>query len=251
MQSKLKDREKQILQLLYEEEGISMQKLCDIFNVTVVTIRKDLDRLEANGLIVRTHGGAYPLYDKELMDRKKENAEEKMRIAKAAAEMIGDGERVMITSGTTTSLIPKFLYGKRNVHIVTNSTLLLTYSRMNPNVSVTLLGGEFMSDAEALTGSVTLRELDMFHTDKAFIGCDGFSLEGGISANHTELSEVCRKIISRVNKLYLLSDSSKYDKTGFAYIDRMENIDTLITDSGLSDAGAASLKKIGVDVVRV
>ena len=251
MQPEHKKREERILEILYEHGNVSISRLSEIFSVTPVTIRKDLDRLESGGMIVRTHGGASPLYDKELMERRKSHADQKLRIAKAAAEMIADSDRVMISAGTTTSQIPKFLVSKRKVHIVTNSTLLLNYGRMLPSVEITMLGGEFMPEAEALKGSITLRELDMFHTDKAFIGCDGFSIEEGVSANHTELAEICRKIITRTSRLCLVADSSKFDQTGFAYIDKIENINTLITDTLLSAESEKKLRKAGVDVVKV
>jgi DeoR family galactitol utilization operon repressor len=248
---KLKEREREILNALYESEGISTSELCKRFDVSIVTLRKDLDYLEANGLIIRMHGRAVTVYDKSIIDRQKTNIEEKMKIAKAAAAMIEEGDRVMIVAGTTTALIPRFLLGKRNIHIVTNSTLLLTYSRIIPSLNVTLVGGEFRSSDEALTGSITLKDLDLFHANSSFIGTDGFSEDGGITANHIELAEICRKVISNSQQKILLADSSKFGKKGFAYIDDLKNLSTLITDKNLSDNNTVKLSNLGLNIIKV
>ncbi|MDR3245067.1 MAG: DeoR/GlpR family DNA-binding transcription regulator [Prevotellaceae bacterium] len=247
----LKERERAILNVLYENEQISTAQLCEKFDISIVTLRKDLDNLEANGLVVRTHGRVTSAYSKAIIERQKANADEKTRIAKAAAAMIEEGDRVMIVAGTTTALIPKFLLGKRNIHIVTNSTLLLTYSRVNPGLSVTLVGGEFMADAEALIGSIALKDLDLFYVKSSFIGADGFSEVGGITANHVELAGICRKVIANSQQKILLADSSKYGKKGFAYIDDLKNLSTLITDKQIADSDAMKLSNLGLDIIKV
>jgi len=248
---KLKERERRILNVLYEDEQISTAQLCEKFDISVVTLRKDLDNLEANGLVVRTHGRTTSVYTRTIIERQKANADDKVRIAKAAAAMIEEGDRVMIVAGTTTALIPKFLLGKRDIHIVTNSTLLLTYSRINPGLSVTLVGGEFMADAEALTGSIALKDLDLFYVKSSFIGADGFSEVGGITANHVELAEICRKVIANSQQKILLADSSKYGKKGFAFIDDLSSLSTLITDKKISDNDTVKLTNLGLKIIRV
>ena len=250
MYSKLKEREKKILNHLYEDNSITSTQLCERFGITVVTLRKDLDHLESNGLIIRTHGGAVPVYDATIIERQKLNNEEKQAIAKAAADMINEGDRIMISAGTTSSLILRHLHGKRNIHVVTNSTLLLTYSRMNPHISITLVGGEFMPSAEAIAGTIALRELDQFHVSKAFIGADGYSIEGGITAHHTELAEICKKMINRSERTILISDISKYNKKGFAYIGELNQLDTLITGK-LPDTGIKELSELGLKIITV
>ncbi len=250
MYSKLKDREKEILGLLYEDGSITLPQLCERFGITIVTLRKDLDHLEANGLIVRTHGGAVPVYDTTIIERQRLNSTEKHAIAKMAAELINENDRVLISAGTTTALILRYLYSKRNIHIVTNSTLLLTYSRMTPNVNVTLVGGEFMPFAEAVAGTIALRELDQFYVSKAFIGADGFSIEGGLTANHTELAEICKKMMVRSDRTILLSDASKYNKKGFAHINDLSRLDTLITGK-LPESGVKELSDLGLKIVMI
>lgn len=251
MYTNLKKRDKEILNLLYQDETLTVNRLCEIFNVSSVTIRKHLEKLEENGYVIRTHGGARPVFENSIVERQKENVSQKTAIANAAANLIEDGDRIIISAGTTTALIPKFLFGKRNIHIVTNSTLLLTYSRINPTISVTLVGGEFMPSAEALVGMLTNREFDQFHVSKAFIGADGFSVKGGVTAIHTELSEVCKKIISRADKTILLADESKYGKTGFSYITELKSVDTVITSDKLNDVQKKEITDLDINLITV
>lgn len=249
MYNNLKEREKEILNLLYQDDTMTVNDLCKVFGVSSVTIRKQLEKLEQYGFIVRTHGGARPVFENSIVERQKINSHKKVIIAKAAADMIEDGDHVIISAGTTTALILKFLFGKRNIQIVTNSTILLTYSRLNPSINVTLVGGEFLPPAEALVGMVAHREFNQFYVDKAFIGADGFSINGGVTANHTALSETCKVIIERSKKTFLLADDTKYGKTGFSHITDIESIDTIITSQGLSEAQIQEIKEKKINLI--
>jgi DeoR family galactitol utilization operon repressor len=154
----------------------------------------------------------------------------------------------MITAGTTTSLIPRFLVGRQGVNIVTNSTLLLPYVRNNPGLSVTLTGGEFRPASEALIGPATIRELGQFHVSKAFLGSDGISLKKGITADSADLADVCRRMSEQARQTIVLADSSKLGRVGFAHIMPASLIDILITDAGAPAAEIDGLRKKGVDV---
>ena len=125
----LKEREKEILKCLYEDDASSVSELSKALNVSVVTIRSDLEKLEKKGFAVKMRGGTQPVFNKSIFDRVNSMSAEKQRIAKKAAELINDGDRIMILAGTTSSLIAKYLYDKRNVHVVTNSTYILNYMR--------------------------------------------------------------------------------------------------------------------------
>lgn len=245
----LKEREKKILKCLYEEDSSSASELSKKLNVSVVTIRSDLEKLEKKGFAVKMRGGAQPVYNRTIIDRINSMAEEKQRIAKKAAELINDGDRIMILAGTTSSLIGKYLYDKRDVHIVTNSTYLLYYVRNNANIKVTLVGGEFIPDAEALVGAIALRELENFSVKLCFIGSDGFSLENGITANHIEVAEVAKKVVERSESTILVSDSTKFNHNGFAFIQSLNKVATIITDNKLPQKGLNNLKENNIDVV--
>lgn len=246
--TKKRSRKQEILDALMEQPDLSVGQLSQRCGVSEVTIRSDLKALAEQGLVVRQHGGGLPTLHVNVTERQRAHIDEKTRIARAAAELIGDLDDVMITAGTTTSLIPRFLLGRQGINIVTNSTLLLPYVRNNPGLHVTLTGGEFRPAIEALTGPATIRELGQFHVAKAFLGTDGISPEKGITADGVEIADVCRLMSAQARQTIVLADSSKLGRAGFAHIMPAERIHILITDRNAPPSEVASLRKKGVDV---
>lgn len=245
----LKERELKILESFYEGPEESLANLSKKLEVSVVTLRSDIESLENKGFIVRGRGGAQLSYSAKLISRMKDMHSEKNLIAKEAAKLVEDGDSIIIVAGTTSSLIPKYLYAKRDINIVTNSTLVLSYSRIYPNLKVTLVGGEFIANAEAVVGAVTLNNLDNFFVNKAFIGTDGFSVDEGITANSTELSEVVKRTLTRSSQNILVADSTKYSSMGFAKIGDLNAIDILITDNGLQKGDIKAVEECGVKTI--
>lgn len=245
---KARERKQRILEALMEEPTLAVAELSRRFSVSEVTIRTDLKDLAAQGLILRQHGGGIPTFHASITDRQRTRMEEKTRIARAAAELIEDRDDVMITAGSTTSLIPRFLLGRHGVNIVTNSTLLLPYVRNNPGLQVTLTGGEFRPAVEALTGPSTIRELGQFHVAKAFLGSDGVTAEKGITADSAEIADVCRRMSEQARQTIVLADSSKLGRAGFAHIMPVARIDILITDTQAPASEVSLLRKKGVEV---
>lgn len=243
-------RREGILEALAESGSVSVSGLAKRFGVTVVTARSDLVALEEEGVLVRTHGGALPAFHPNITARTREEKEHKASVAKAAAAEIQSGDTVIISAGTTTALIAKYLLGKRDVHIVTNNTLLLTYARMNPQLRVTLVGGEFRSLEEAIVGPMALAALDQFHVSKAFIGIDGASMKQGFTANSVESADLVRRMAEQADEVIAISDSSKFGKPGFARILPFEGVDALITDAQLSAEFETILTEANVRVVK-
>lgn len=243
------DRQKEIIRHLAEEPGTSVAKLGERLGVSAVTIRNDLSEMAEAGLLIRTRGSGLPAFHPINLERQQRNVAEKTRIAQAAAALIDDGDQVMISAGTTTSLIPRFLLGKRDIKIVTNSTLMLPYVRVNPSLQLTVAGGEFRAAAEALVGPNTLRDLALFHVSKAFLGTDGFTLEKGVTADSVEIAEVVRTMAAQARQKILVADSSKLGRSGFAHIMQADCIDTVITDAGIDRAEIARFEERKIRVI--
>lgn len=251
MSLNISERKKTILQMLTEDQTISVTQISKKLGVTVVTTRSDLASLEADGFLVRTHGGAIPSRHPKIMEKILKNRDIKNAIALKAAESINDGDTVIITAGTTTALIAKFLLGKKDIHIVTNNTLLLTYAQVSPHVRVTLIGGEFRPSEEGVVGPMAMAVLDQFHVSKAFIGIDGASEKQGFTAHFLESAELVRKMSNQANEITVLSNSSKFGKPGFARIIPYESADTIITDEGLNEKEEMALLDANVQVIKV
>ncbi len=241
-------RREMIISQLMETPQISVTGLSAQFAVSEVTIRSDLKQLSAQGLINRRQGGALPAFHAQIMEQQRRYPAEKMRIARAAAAMIADLSDVMISSGTTTSLIPRFLIDRENVKIVSNSTLILPYIRTSTRLQTTLTGGEFRPAFEAMTGSATISELKKFHVSTAFIGADGISVEKGITADNTEIADVCRHMLEQAQRTIVVADASKIGRVGFANITSVNKIDLLITSKEAPADAIRELLKAGVQV---
>ncbi len=250
MSSSFSDRKSVILDLLIEAGSVSVSELAKRLNVTVVTARADLVALEEEGLLVRTHGGAVPAQHPKIMKRVRAEKGAKAAIAKAAAAMIEDGDTVIISAGTTAALIAKYLLGKRGVHIVTNNTLLLAYSRTNQQLRVTLVGGEFRPEEEGIVGPMALQSIEQFYVSKAFIGIDGASTKQGFTAHFVESADLVRKMAEQADEVIVISASSKFGKPGFARILPFDGVDALVTDKGLSKEFEEKLNKADVRIVK-
>lgn len=245
----LNDREREILDYLMDDPSLSVTQISDKTGVSRVTIRNDLDHLASLGLVFRTRGGVQTAFHPDMLIRQKENQDVKKAIAKEAAALIEDGDTIMIVAGTTTALIGSYLLGKRDVRIVTNSTLLLPYARMNPSLNLTLVGGEFRPQAEALVGPMALAELEQYHVKYAFIGTDGISTESGFTSHLVENAEIIRTMASQSAETVVLADSSKIGKAGFVKIFPLERVGRLITDSDIDKKHKESLAEVGIDVI--
>ena len=173
----------------------------------------------------------------------------KKHIAKAAAAMIKDGDTLMINDGTTTSMIPKYLPGKRDIRIVSNSTLILPYARVNPSLHLTLAGGEFRISTKAIVGPAAFADLEKFHVKHAFIGTGGFSADAGLTAQLSEGAEIARKMIELSDHVTVVADSDKYDMNGFVKITGLEKADAIISDKNLSRKAQEEIRELGIELI--
>ncbi|MFP4564648.1 MAG: DeoR/GlpR family DNA-binding transcription regulator [Spirochaetia bacterium] len=243
------EREKKILEMLSENSSIAVADLRRVLDVSAVTIRNDLNSLAEKGAIIRTRGGALPAFHPSILDRQKHRTDAKNRIAKRAAELIKDGETVMIGAGTTTALIAKYLLGKRDIHIVTNSTLIVPYARLNPAIHLTVVGGEFRPSTESLVGPITLKELEQFHVKTSIVGTDGFSLKTGLTTHLVDGAEVVKRMAGQADRTVLIADSSKYGKEGFVKILPLTEFDLMITDDEMREEIVTDLEANGIQVM--
>lgn len=251
MNDGLPDREKNILDLLASDGTTSVSCLSEALGVSAVTIRADLKSLEDKGFLARSRGGASLSYHKSILDRQRERVEDKCRIAKAAAELVRDGDRIMIEAGTTTALILRYLGGKRDIHVVTNSTLALAYARQNPALDITVTGGEFRRSTESMVGPIALEAIARLNVRLAFVGTDGFSLDRGATTHIVEGAEIVKAMVARADIAVLVADSSKYGRAGFVSVLPLSGFDIVIMDKDLPEAAAEELRAAQVDLTLV
>ncbi|MDR1768594.1 MAG: DeoR/GlpR family DNA-binding transcription regulator [Propionibacteriaceae bacterium] len=237
------EREDYILDLLAKDGTLSVAALSHDLGVSQVTVRNHLRSLEDRGLLSRTWGGATVSSIKTVLERAVINSSQKDAIARRAAALVRDGDRVMIEAGTTTALIPKHLAERTGVHIVTNSTLVFGAARNAPGLEVTLTGGLFHRASESLVGPLAVRSIRGFNARLAFVGTDGFTLDRGMTTPFAEGAEVIEAMHERSEETWLVADSSKYGRAGFVSVLRLSDLSGIIMDGGLPDDARQAIEE--------
>lgn len=235
------ERANHILDRLAMNGEVSVNVLSEELGVSPVTIRSTLKGLEEDGYLVRTHGGARPTAYRNIHLRQSDRVEEKERIAAAAAALVRDDDRIMIEAGTTCAMMVRYLFGRRGVQIVTNSVLVFANARNNPQLSITLTGGQFRPESESLVGPVAERSINAFNARIAFLGTDGFTIDRGLTTQLVEGGQVGSLMRARAEETWLLADSSKYGRSGFVSYMDIGEVTGIITDDALT---AESVKEL-------
>lgn len=245
------ERLEDIAQLIQKVKKVTVAELCERFRVSEVTIRKDLDKLQKRGVLLRTHGSAVLAEDQNLLQtfsqRAIENVRAKAGIAQRACRMIKEGYNVLIDSGTTTLLLAKML-DDIEVGIVTNSIAILNELMHRRRGDLTMLGGTIIEWNYATIGPQTLHLLDMINVDITFLGVAGFDNRGYTCQNAVE-AIVKKKMLERSKTGVVLADSSKYGRAAFSTFAQVSDVDVLITDEGISDEAHRTLTERGVEVI--
>ena len=216
-------------------QNIAVSRLAELLDVSQVTIRKDLDHLEEEGLLAREHGYALIKNANDINTRLTINYDTKLKIATKAAEMVSNGETVMLESGSTCALLAEQLAKlKKDITIVTNSAYIAIRIRELPIRKVILLGGEYQKEYQGMVGPLVRKCAKEFFVDKFFVGTDGFIPEAGFTCDDLMRVETMRYMADSANRTIILADSSKFSQKGVVIQSPFSDIDTLCTDSGIS-----------------
>jgi DeoR/GlpR family transcriptional regulator of sugar metabolism len=244
-----------IAQMVLEHGRVQVADLAREFGMTDTSIRNDLTILEEMGLLSRVHGGAVSTnrsielaaYDTRLGI----NREQKVRIA-AAAERLDAADIALLDSGTSVQYLARQIPTKGGrsgrLRIVTNSIRVLEEVGGWASHNLLMLGGIFLPEHQATVGPETLRGLRQFNATCAFLGCDGLTLDSGITSAHPLVAEVGRAMAERADHVIVLADSSKLGRAGFVPIIPWDRIDVLITDGGAAASIVDDLRQGGVEV---
>jgi DeoR family galactitol utilization operon repressor len=248
--TEIAERERIIIDSLMEKGAISVADLSRDLSVSEVTIRSDLSSLEKKGLLSRVHGGAVASVHPHILERQNLRLEEKQNIARAAAALVENGDTIMVEAGTTVALLCRYLSGKRDLHVITNSALAFNAAKNNPSLKVTLSGGEFRSSTESFVGPIATETIRRFNVRFAFVGTDGFGPRHGITTNLLEGGEIIKVMREQAAAVILLADADKYMRAGAVTFMPLSGTDAVITDSRIA-AGAAKEMKHDSNIVAV
>ena len=247
-----KQRRHTIMQLLQEQGEVSVEQLVQLFDISEVTIRKDLSALETSGFLLRKYGGAI-LMPKEIIDESEndELTKRKFVIAKAAAERIRDHNRIIVDSGSTTATLIKQLNLKQGLVVMTNSLSVATELRALENEPTLLMtGGTWDTRSESFQGKVAEQVLRSYDFDQLFIGADGIDLARG-STTFNELVGLSQVMAEVSREVVVMVESQKIGRKMPNLELTWQQIDVLITDTGLSEQDKQAILAHGVEVICV
>lgn len=248
-------RREKIVTLLDKEGTVSVNKLSKLFHVSTVTIRNDLRHLEEQGCILRSYGGAMLnkafAFDRPLLDKRRINFSVKNKIAKRAAQMVEDGDRIILDSGSTTALMVPYLKEKRNLIVLTNALNIAYDLATNTDVEIIIAGGSVRKNAYSISGPTVEQLLKMYHFNKLFLGVDGFDLKAGITTPNFAEACVNKAMCEASGQIIAMTDSSKFGRKSFCMIEKIENIQYVVTDSNIPQDYLNELQLLGVNVMLV
>lgn len=247
----MNSRQKKILDLLTKAGEVSVQELSKRLDVAAMTIRRDLNDLEQQSSLIRTHGGAViasaGIVEFAFMRKGEEHGAEKHAIAGAAAAMISPGMAITLDTGTTCLEIAKALTGVERLTVLTSSLAIASVLYARDNIDLVLLGGRARKGNPDLSGWLTEENLKHFHVDMALLGADGVD-RTGVYTTDDAVARVSRGMIAAAECAVLAVDHSKFEAASFLRFAAWSDFDQVITDAGLTREHRQWLRKASKEV---
>jgi DeoR family transcriptional regulator of aga operon len=249
-----------ILNVLHRTGSVSVDALSEQLQVTVVTIRRDLDALERKGLLHRTHGGALPTQplfyepfrrDRSFVMQVERQADEKRRIGYAAAALIEPDETIAVTPGTTAAAVVRALPLNYNLTVVTSTANVVMELSKRKDIKVFMTGGILHGEWFSLVGPHAIRSLDNMLIHTLFIGADGLDPDWGATSFDQDEGELARTMVEHARRHIAVVDHTKLSKVANWRICQARALHTIVTDSNSTEAMIAPYRNMGIQVIRV
>ncbi len=245
-------RRERLLDEVLRTGSAMVSSLSDSLRVSEATIRRDLEALEREGLLRRTHGGAVPVEacvaEPSVQERASLHIAEKRRIGAAAADLIEGGDTIAMTGGTTTMQVARCIRQQANLTVVTNAINVVMELAKRSNITVVTTGGRLRPRTLELVGPLTEQTLQDIFVDKAFIGVNGLTVAEGLTTHDETEAVISRIMIRAARRVIVVADHSKLNHVAFARMGGIGQVHTLITDSAADPEILAELRRIGTDV---
>lgn len=248
------NRIRKIQELLEEKHSISINALCETFEVSKNTIRRDIAELEKTGIIKKVYGGIV-LQERDtqspepFFSREGRNTQQKKKVARLAASMVQDGDVIYIDSGTTTMHMMPFLEDKRNITIVTASVHVINAAASSAKFNVIATGGTIYAPSKAFVGPNVINCLKNYNISKVFLASTGISIENGATNASPLECEIKRYLMDKPAEKILMVDSSKLDSASLMTFCSLKEINTLVIDKELPSKYAEYFHLHDVDVM--
>jgi len=248
------ERQDRIVELLKEQRRITIKELAEEMNVSEATLRTDLNKMEKQDLLIRTHGGAVLNYEEEnetsFMVRSNKNTKEKIQIAEKAFELIKEKQSILLDASSTVLELARYIKSQPiRITVVTTGIHTALELNQNPDITVILLGGVATKGSSSIEGILGLDILNHINIDMMFTSANGFSSENGLTDFNIYEVQLKKEIVSRADKVIALIDSSKIEKKSSAVFAPIEEINTLITDEPFSFELKQKMKSQNIDLL--
>ena len=244
------DRIGVILEELNSKGSVAVADLATELGVSFASVRRDLQLLEDQHLLNRTHGGAVSigvLYELPMRYRSGKHQDEKRRIAQAAADLVTDGvTSVALSGGTTTTQVARVLATRSGLKVVTNAINIAAELALRPLIGLVVCGGTARPESHELVGPLAEQTLSRLNVDLAFVGVDGIATDAGLTTHHDVEAATNRAMIGIASRVVVVADGSKIGRRAFATIAEVTEIDDLITDGTADPAECDRLREAGV-----
>jgi DeoR family transcriptional regulator of aga operon len=243
-----------ILERLSGAGSVDVADLVGSFGVSPATARRDLQILEDQRMLTRTHGGAVVRdlsYELPLRYKEARHQSEKKRIAAEAAGLVSDGAVIGLTGGTTTTEVARALADRRGITVVTNALNIAGELAIRSDLRLMVTGGTARSESYELVGPVADRTLGNVNLDVAFVGVDGIATAAGLTTHHEIEAHTNRTMIERARRVVVVADGSKLGRVAFAVICPLGMVDELITDTSAPAGLVDEFREVGVAVTVV
>lgn len=242
-----------IKEYILDKENVTLKELEDHFNVSMNTVRRDVAKLIKDPRFEKVYGGV-SVKKNDLVsfeNRNVENKNIKKVISEKAASLIEDGDLIYIDSGTTTKYILDYLKHDISLTIITNSLDVVLKSEAFDNVSVFLIGNIFKRETRSFVGLTPDHVIEKYNISKAFMAATAVSVNNGLMNSDFMEYEIKKSIVSKANKIYLLTDESKFSKSTLLTYAHLEDLDGIITDKEFDEGYKSTLANNGVDIFTV
>jgi DeoR/GlpR family transcriptional regulator of sugar metabolism len=247
------ERQQRILEAGEDSRQVTVVELSHRFDVSEVTIRRDLRELAAQGVLRRAHGGAVasiPAPPEPPVVQRMIQAENcKECIGRAAATLVSDGDSVFIGSGSTTTFVAQHLVNHTDLTVVTNALTIATELAAAEGVTLVVTGGMMRASELSLVGHITEQALREVRVDKVIMGMRAISLQAGMTNDYLPEVMTDRTIIEMAPELILVADHTKFGKIASAYVAPVERVTTLVTDIGIDPETLTHLRHMGIRVI--
>ncbi len=244
------ERRNLILEKLQEEKRVVVGELSQLYGVSEETIRRDLDKLDKDGLAVKSYGGAVinesTSIDLPFNIRKKRNVGGKQKIAELVAGLINDGEHIILDASTTAVFIAKAIKQKSNLTVITNSIEIIIELSDVSDWNIISSGGSLKEGYLALVGPHAIEGLSSYNVEKAIMSCKGIDIEKGITDGNEQFSQAKQTMQRSAKQSIFAIDSSKFEEVAFSKICDVNQADIIVTDEKPDDHWLGFFDNLGV-----